>query len=443
MLDVLKKPVMGLTQRVLKRDFSGNTGKAVKNSIFSFSTTLISKVGSIIFTIILARLLLPELFGLYSLALSTILIFSAFSNLGVSQTLVKFISSSKSPKKSKAYLDYLLRIKLLLSLISISALFILAGPIAKSYYNKPIYFALLAGCLYIFIMGFMGFFDSLFHASNNFKKSFFKETLFQASRIILVSATILVFITKVSEDKLISFIILALSISLLFSFMFIFFSAKKEIKFLRLKRSNLTKEEKKTINKFILALSALTLSGVLFGFIDMFILGRYVGSEFIGFYRAAFSLITSATPLITFSGALFPIFSRLKGKRLETGLKKSILITLFLAVPAFLFTLVVAPFVVSLIFGADYAASSNILRIFSILIIILPLIAIYSSFLISQNKPRIVARSLFFASLINILLNYIFIFSLMPYGDLFAVYGATVATIISKGFYLLLLIYKN
>ena len=86
--------------RIKKRNFSGNTGQAIKNSGWTTATILVSKIGSLIFTIITARLLMPELFGLYSLALSTISLFALFSDLGIGQSLIKFVVSSRSEKKS-------------------------------------------------------------------------------------------------------------------------------------------------------------------------------------------------------------------------------------------------------------------------------------------------------------------------------------------------------
>jgi teichuronic acid exporter len=430
-------------KRIKKRDFSGNSGKAIKNSLFSFSATLVAKVGSIFFTIILARLLLPELFGLYALSLSTILIFSNLSNLGISQTLVKFLSSSKNPKKSKSYFSYLVKIKLVLSLTFSTILILSARFIANTYYNKPIFLALVAGSLYILISGFIGLFEGMFQSKNNFKKTFYKETLFQISRIVLVLLGVFLTISHVSTEVLLFIIFIALSLSFLFTLIFIAISAKKEISFLKLKSETLDKKAKKRINKFIVALSAMTLSGIFFGFIDMVILGRYVGSEFIGFYRAAFALITSAAPLINFSGALFPLFSRLKGKQLKRGLNKSVKITISVAIPVLIITLIFAPLIIRIIYGTEYLFATNILRFLSALILILPLIAVYSSFLISQNQPKKVAQSLIIATIINVILNYIFIFSLLPYGNLAAVYGAIIATIISKIIYLGILVFRK
>ena len=98
--------------------------------------------------------------------------------------------------------------------------------------------------------------------------------------------------------------------------------------------------------------------------------------------------------------------------------------------------------IIYLIYGVEYSQSNNILRIFSILILILPLTSLYSSFLVSQNKPRKVAKYLLLSVILNIILNLTFILYLVPYGAMAAVYGAVIATIISKIIYLGLLIKK-
>jgi len=69
------KEVLG---RIKRRDFSGNEGRVIKNSTWQIATTLTTKIGSLLFTIIIARLMLPEIYGLYGLALSTILFLGVF-----------------------------------------------------------------------------------------------------------------------------------------------------------------------------------------------------------------------------------------------------------------------------------------------------------------------------------------------------------------------------
>ena len=98
--------IKNIFRRIKDRDFEGNTGMAIKNSIYQFSTTLLAKIGAFFFTIIMARLLLPELFGLYSLALSTILFFVTFSDLGIGEALLRFVSKylgKNKDTKAKSY----------------------------------------------------------------------------------------------------------------------------------------------------------------------------------------------------------------------------------------------------------------------------------------------------------------------------------------------------
>src|SRR3989344_9102241 len=106
-----KKNFKDIFIRVIKKDYSGNTGITIKNGIAQFSTNLFAKIGSLFFTIILARILMPELFGLYSLALSTIMIFASLSELGINLALTKFVSReferNKKRIKAKSYTFYL------------------------------------------------------------------------------------------------------------------------------------------------------------------------------------------------------------------------------------------------------------------------------------------------------------------------------------------------
>src|SRR3989339_886938 len=110
-MDIIKeeeKDFLNIFQRLKKRDFSGNTGQAIKNSTYQIATSLVYKISSIIFTIVVARLLMPELYGLYGLALSTIVLFMAFSDFGIGTALLTFIAKNIDidKKKAKGYYNF-------------------------------------------------------------------------------------------------------------------------------------------------------------------------------------------------------------------------------------------------------------------------------------------------------------------------------------------------
>ena len=445
MVYALKENIKDLFRRLIKRDFSGNTGITVKNGLFQFSTTLFGKIGSLFFTAILARLLMPELFGLYSLALSTITIFATFSELGLDPTLTRFLSwefgKNKEKHKAKDYTLYLGRLRLFLGIASVLVLIISARFISDVYYQKPLFLALIAGALYILAVGAASFLRSILQASNYFKGVFYNEIVFQVVRLILIPLVILFSLKHLfSNETILFFIILGLGISYLASLIFSWFLHRKKFKYLAEEGEKINSSDKKRVNRFIIPAAATVITTIFFGSVDMVMLGRFVQPEFIGYYRAAFSLIAAINPLISFSIILLPVFSRLKKQQLEIGFKRVVSISLLGSIILFLFISLLSPLLINIIYGNLYGPSINLLRLFSLLLISTPLLSIYISYFAAKEKPAIVTKRLIYALGVNILLNVLAILLLKNYGDLAIVYGVTGATIVSNWFYIVGLI---
>lgn len=446
-IDLAKKPYRlaregigeGLTiiDRIRKRDFSGYTGMAIKNSTYQFGTSVVAKIGSLLFTIIIARMLMPELFGLYSLTLSTLVLFTTFSDLGVGQTMINFISKEliKKNNNAKGYYDYLVRLRLILSLVVSVLLLITAYFVANYYYHKPIFLALLAGSLYVLFMGLSGFFSNLLQADNNFKPSLYKEIIFQIIRLVIVPLSILLMTGYSSEWALFS-VFLSISLCYLVALIYLYYNRPA---FTKVEGKTLGLEKKKEINSFVVILTTMGLSGVFFGYVDSIILGRFVESQFIGFYQAALSLIGSAGALLGFSGVLFPIFNRLSGKRLKKGLSKSIIITLSLSILLLVFTIIFSKLIIILVYGQEYILSTSILRILAFLFLIDPLIAVYMTYHISQGNQKKIAIYVIMATILNVILTLLFVAVIFRESDYLSTVGASISAVVSRGAYLMLL----
>jgi len=427
--------------RFRKRDFSGNTGQAIKNSSYQLTKNLVMKIGSLLFTIIIARLLLPERMGLYSLALSTILFFAAFSDMGIGSALMTFVSKAigrGNPEKAKSYLKKLLKWKIYLVIVSSGILLASAYFIANNFYNKPIFYALLVGGLYIPAIEAVSFFERIFYTQNNFKIPFLKEILFQFSRLILIPLGIILLLkTNFSNQILVASILLILALCSLISLLFLTIISGKKISFLKSKSSGLTSSESRGLKKFILPLSVTALSGVFFGYIDTLMLGHFVSEEYIAYYGAAFSLIGSGVAIVGFIAiALFPLFSQLQGTSLQKLFKKSRNMTFLISLLAGIFTYFVAWWAVRIAYGIEYLQAVPVLRWFSILVVLLPIIGIYSTYLTSQKKTKTLAWIIVSTTVLNIILNFIGIKIGLQYGMFEAVLGAAFATIISRFVYL-------
>jgi O-antigen/teichoic acid export membrane protein len=436
----MKNDFLDVLRRFRKKDFSGNTGLAIKNSAYQFSTNLVLKIGSLIFIVVLARMLLPELFGLYNLALSTILLFFVISNFGIGPTLVKFVSrelGKGKEGKARAYVSYLWKVKLFAALASVLVLLAAAKFISDVYYQKPLFLALVAGSLYILFYGISTFLEYVLQASNNFGKILGKETLFQVLRIVFVPLAVLLAINySLSDESLLFYLFLALAGSYLLIALFVFFFQVRKIQFMNANKEKLSGSQKKKVNKFMIAVSAMVFSGLFFDYVDKIMLGHFVHAEFIGYYSAALGLVGSLIALEGFGTALLPVFSRARGNSLETGLRKSSKMMVLLSVLIIALFVIIAPFMINLFYGQAYSPSSDLLRLMSLLLIPMPLVSIYGAYFISKGKPLIIARLLLLSTLLNIILNYVLITSLIGYGDMAAVFGAGIATLISQFFYL-------
>jgi len=164
-------------------------------------------------------------------------------------------------------------------------------------------------------------------------------------------------------------------------------------------------------------------------------LGHFVDSEFIGYYSAAFALISSVIALLGFSAVLLPIFSRLGGERLKRGLKKSIKMIIPVSLVAIFFIVLLAPFIIKIVYGIEYSNSTLLLRMLSLLVFSGPLTAIYTTYFISKGNTKIIAKLLVSTTIINIILNFVLISILVKQSHYLATIGAVVATIISRFIY--------
>lgn len=448
MISQNKRELQNILKMIYRWDFKGYSGLAIKNSIFQFSSNFLSKIGSLFFMTIIARILMPELFGLYSLALSTIVLFGGFADLGIDQTMIRFVSNilaRNNPGKAKAYINYLIRVKMFCAIAVGIILAISAYFLANSYYHKPIFLALLAGSLYILCSSLIYSLEGVFQSANLFKWPFFKELFFQALRLVVVPIVILLSIkSSLPNHTELFLIILSLALCYFLTLVFFYNLAKRKISLFKSKEKPITKAEKDNLWGFIFSLSLPIFSGMLLGYIDMLMLGRYVGAEFIGYYRAAFSLINAAAPLIGFSTVLLPIFSRIKGERLERALGKSVKITLLLSFLGIFATIILSNILVLWVFGKEYLPSVTILKMLSPLLITIPINAIYTTYLISKGKARLVAFLLIFSTVINVLLNYSLIRFLTYEGEFIVTIGVAIATVASGYLFLLglMLIHK-
>ena len=217
--------------------------KLLKNTAYNTVLIFFSRIGGLIFTIILARILLPERFGIYTLALTIILTIATFTDLGINGVVMKYVSESlknKDHPKARSRLAFAFNFKIFLTAVFSIALFLLAHAISIHIFKKPdLLLPLQIGAIYLFTYSIQGFLSAIFYTLQRVNYNTISEFIFQIVRIGIV--IMLLMFSKTIVSVFISLII-ATVIAIIFSFIVL---NKKYPFLIRGKKSDLDYKERK------------------------------------------------------------------------------------------------------------------------------------------------------------------------------------------------------
>jgi O-antigen/teichoic acid export membrane protein len=398
------------------------------NSLYNFTSMGITNLGSIIFTIIIARILSPENFGAYTLALSIVLIFLTIGDFGLNESLVRYVSlNSENKAKAKTYFAYLLKIKVFL-LLGLSLILLASSRLISSFYNQEsLVFLLVVGSLYLFFYSLMQFISSFFYSLNNLKAIVYKDLIFNSLRLLLIPTFYVLSFVLISSLPII-FAAAAALIGVLFNVLYLFHNYKFVF---TEKRVKINERELFHFSKY-LAISSISVLFLVYT--DILILGKFVDFEIIGFYRAASSIALLFASIINFAPMLYPFLARLDKKRIQGIFNILIKYIFILAIPIIFGTIFLSKYFVTAIFGYSYLPSVIPLYCLIFLTLAYPLGELFRSLLNSKGYSRSTAISIAIASVLNIVLNLILIKLLLPLGQIYAAVGSAIATLICRLF---------
>lgn len=411
--------------QISKREVKGNL-------VYNGVSTVISRIGAFIFTLIIARSFLPEEFGVYSLTLAIILVIITISDLGLGNTLARYLAESlgeDNKKKTRSRLFFLWRLRWLSSLGIALLLFVGAGIVA-SFFKKPeLIFPLKLGAIYIFFNAIHAFLFSAFVSLQKFKYLAFAEAIFQASRIFLIFISF--YFYKSIESV---FVVLLLAFLLTIIFLIAVIGAKYPF-LIRGKREPVERRRLLTFSGFI-TLGSFTI--IFYENIDKLILGYFLRTEFIGYYAAIFTLISGVSGLLAFNTVLLPLFTQLNGERLRRVFRKAFKFMALLSFPVSFGIAFIAIPTLKILYGLDYVPQQYE---FSLILtsVFLSLIALEASFtgiyrylLNARELPKATAVVNFLTSILNVFLNIILISYLIGINPSYGLVGASGATLFSR-----------
>ena len=411
----------------------------LKNFSFGFFQSLISRLGAFIFIIVLARFLMPEKFGEYTIILSVVMIFHTLSDLGINRTILTYIS--KSLKKDKNLIPslykYLLKIQIFLAVGCSLLLIIIAYPLSIYVFKNPdLFFPFIGASLYVFILSLEGFYTNILYAVEKINYICYKEVLFQISRILLVFS--IIFFTFTSHDVLMVF--LALTLSIIFTFLYCLYYCKKFIPYLC--KPSKRKVNKRKINKFIFSLGVASIAVLFFSRLDSIILGIFLNAVYVGFYGAAFSIYAGIAGLFSFlNPILLSSFTKLKKNSKKETFRKVFRYFSYLTIPTVFGLIILSKTIITIFYGENYLNSVMPFCFLSPLIFFSTSIMMILSLFVANEKPQILAKLVVIVSIINVILNIVLIKIFIQISEIWAMNSVAIATLTSWVIYFILAVY--
>jgi O-antigen/teichoic acid export membrane protein len=410
----------------------------VKNLFYNTMSFCVEKLGSFILTIILARMLLPEWFGMYTLLFSITLIFYVLIDLGIEETAVRYISRALGLGKTDqafSYFLYLIKLKFTLLIMGVGLIFFFSEKIVPGIFDQssmmgPVIFA----TVYLFINSLRNFILCLFLAFKDLSDFPFLNFILHSTKIIFSLLAVLFF----SEATAISAVFIAFSLAALIALIstMVLFKRKNSY-FFSAKKVFINKHH---TNKYCIFIGIANFSFIAFGPINTVMMGIYIEPSFLAYYQSAFSMAIALTTLFSISGVIIPVYTQLQGEHLQQVIIKSLHYAFKISLPVGIGLLFIAKYAIQLFFGQLYLPAATPLYILTGLLMVAPFIEIYLSLFKAKKKVKDLAFMVLMSLMLNIVLNYLSIITLMKYGQEMVVVGVALATMVSRVFYLLCLI---
>lgn len=331
----------------------------VRNTVFAFIVQLSTSVFTAALTIVLVRVLEPEGYGLFALALSIGGLVLVPSDFGLSQAAARFIAERRDdPSEVANVLRTALRLKLALSTAAAAVLAALAGPIADAYDAPGLVWPLRAIALAVAGQSVMLFFTSSFVAQARVRVNL---RIVLSEAVVEVGTSIVLVLLGAGAAGA------ALGRAVGYCFgAFLGLAVAARYLGARLLRGRSDRPLARRLTRYASALvvvdGAFTLSGAL----DAIVIGAVLGPAAVGLYKAPGRLIVFLHyPGLAVASGVAPRLARGGAgpdvAALGTGLRLMILAQAIVVAPV----VVWAEPIVDLVLGDDYAESASVLRAFA------------------------------------------------------------------------------
>jgi lipopolysaccharide exporter len=360
------------------------------------SSSFISQVIGFIRSIVIARLLVPEEFGLFSMALTTVFGLNALTTLGLDQTILarKF----ESDRELRAQLDTVWSAELARSLV-LSLLVLASAYPVSHFYGQPRLLGLIPLLsLSTLLDGMQNIGLTILRKQISFARIFWYELTTNIAAAVL---TIAIALRLRSVWALVLGQVIAAALRMLLSYVFHPYRPRFAFDQAALARVL-------NFGKFGLTIAV---TSYITTMADNVAVGRLLGAGALGNYALAYNLASFPIGVLVYAlgKATLPAFAELAATapaRLDNAFTRvftlSALLLISLMVPLF----ILSGDIMQVLYGSKWSGAAPVLRVLSLIIPLRGLMLTINSLLFGLNRPRPVATGKIIEAVLFLLLLY-------------------------------------
>ena len=384
-----------------------------KNMSWLLISQIIASICGFIWTILMARYLGVEEYGIFGFATSLTAILIITDDLGINVHVVRHISTDydSSPK----YLGNILPLKSILG-VGTFILTLIILIIMKS--NELTITVTLLFTIEMIIKSYINLLNGTFQAFEEGKYQGIGNTILHS--ILLIFILITIFSDLGIYGITISYI-LANMITLIYEFYVL--------------RKHITKPNYELDISFCKTIIKLSLpfavGGILYSIyysIDVVMITNLVGNYSTGIYNATYKLISVLTLFYSiYTAVIFPVMSKFyknDTSLLLISFEKSVKYLMLVMIPIAIGTMLYSLDIIQLIYGHEYDAASSVLSILIWTVCLLFINGACNTLLLASHKEVTTLKIYGIAAVFNVILNFFMI-------PVFAENGAAITTVLS------------
>ncbi len=375
----------------------------LKGSAYLSMGAFLAKILGAIYRIPLLALIGGEGLGLYQMIFPVYTVLLDFSGAGVPNALSKLVAETNQEKSAYAYFLTAIKFFAIIGLIGALVMAVFSKPFSILQGNKKAYLGYIALSPAVFFVSLISCFRGFFQGKMNMLPTAISQIIEQAIKLVIGIS--LAYLFAHSLERAVAGATLAISISELVAFLYLFITLKRRGKN-ELKALPLSKLEfKSNLKKIISYAIPITLIGIILpasqiadSFLALNIMGKYTNNAtaLYGILSGVGMTIINLPVSICYgiSTVAVPSVSKAKSnKDKELKARKTILLTFLVAFLATLVCYLGAPLIVKILFrslkSSEYVVAVNVVKFLSPVVLTLSLIQTQNAVFIGKGRPYV------------------------------------------------------